>query len=127
MKPEDPRTVHHVVPCEVARSIGSYYYPQHYIGVNCTACLDNRPPPKIKWDNNSTALKITIWLSSPMLTILLILLALIMFKEGKTPIGVFFAIPPVIIVGSLLFKLLTIIIKPITSRILAKRYDRPQQ
>ena len=125
MRPEDPRAVHYAIPCEAVRG-GSFRYAYYYLGANCDTCLDNRPPPTINWDNTPKALKIVTWILYIPLAILAVLLTLTMFRQGQVAIGLLLGIPTAFMVASPLYNPLTKLVKPLASKIMARRYNRPR-
>ena len=126
MHPEDPRAVHYAIPCEAARG-GSYLYAYHYFGVNCDACLDNRTPPTLNWDNTPKALKIVSWILYIPLATLAVLLTFMMFRQGYAAIGLLIGIPTAFMVASPLYNPLSKIVKPLASKIMARRYNQPRK
>ena len=89
MQPDDPRSVHYLIPCESARHM-NVLVSQYYIGVTCAVCLDNRPTGRIHLNTNSTALKVTTWALHIVFAVILRPLAYIFFKEGNPLFGIIF-------------------------------------
>ena len=123
MRPEDPRTVHYLIPCEAVRG-QNYLCSNYYFAVNCHACLDNRPPPKISFDTNSTALKITIWALLGIMAPLAALMAFIFLKEGRILLGVIPLAILAIMVESILHKLLMRVVRPIAAKIMGRPFNQ---
>ena len=120
MQPDDPRSVHYLIPCESARHM-NVLVSQYYIGVTCAVCLDNRPTGRINLNTNSTALKVTTWGLHIVFAVIFGPLAYIFFKEGNPLFGIIFSIPTALLVLSIIFTAANKPIKAAASKILARR------
>ena len=124
---EDPRAVHYVKPCKSVRETGglNFLYSQYYLGVNCDACLENRPPGRLRRRRFHPAVETAIAASVPLLVLPGAVLGIFLtFKDGEIVPGLCFLSLLTMVAHYLLWKQFDSLIRPLASRIMARPFNR---